>query len=220
MTVAIKNLDPTLTEAQRRNRIIASLVDEGSGSYLTIAAAAGTYLTITVAAATYLVSSAAVGFYLPITSAAAVYVPLTSAGIGYLRLDGENRPITAAAMMSGQEKLYFQSSNNFIYGYTTSELHLACTSTMGLKSNTFDIGRAASANIVLNFDTAHSDGKLTWYENLDRFEFADDVVVDADLGANTLSVGATVLMSGLPATDPATAGRLWSSANQLYISAG
>jgi len=199
MTIAIRNTDPTLTEAARRNRVTATAVDAGSGSYLTVAAAlatylrittaAATYLTQTAAAATYLTSAGAVSTYLSIASgnliylhsasAAATYVPYSQGGTEYLRPDTGNIPVTTELMMDGQQKVYFQSSTNFIYGYTTSELHLACQGAMGLVSNTLNIGRAASANITLNFDTSTVDGKIVWQQAQNKFVVSNDVKISS-----------------------------------------
>lgn len=199
MTVSIKNTDPSLSEAARRNRVTATAIDAGSGSYLTTAAALATYLRITTAAATYLTQVAAAAtyltsagaastylsiasgnlIYLHTASAAATYVPYSLGGTEYLRPDTGNIPVTTELMMDGQQKVYFQSSSNFIYGYTTTELHLACPGAMGLVSNTLNIGRAASANITLNFDTSTVDGKIVWQQAQNKFVVSNDVKISS-----------------------------------------
>lgn len=93
----------------------------------------------------------------------------------YLLLAGGT--MTGAILMDGQQKIQFQSTDNFIYGYNTTQLHLACPGLMKLFSNTITIGRAATSDITLNFDTATNDGVITWVEASDYFQFSDDIMI-------------------------------------------
>lgn len=116
-----------------------------------------------------------------------------AAGVDYiLKFDGETNDGTITWMedenyfqfndevlMSGQSKLYFQSTSNYIYGYDISDLHIVCPGEMKLFSNSIRIGRAADTDITFTFDGNSHDGVLTWMEDEDYFSFGDNVLLDA-----------------------------------------
>lgn len=80
----------------------------------------------------------------------------------------------------------------------------------------------ASAEIRINFRNYTSTGSRLKFVNNDptfQFRLGDDSA-DAPITASTLTLSANLNMASLPTSDPAVAGRVWRSGNDLKISTG